>query len=288
MGIGFAIPVNMVKSVIVAARQGGGDRQASLARRDAAKRDQGHRRQSRHRSPDRRAGGRRSPTMAPSSDAGLKRGDVIIAVDGQNVEDAAERRFPARRQASRRRGHALGPAQRPHAEPAAETRRGAGNSAARRPDHSSSRSPFQGAEVMNMSPAVAEELSLERRRRGRRRRFGRRRFDRGRSRRAKGRRRRRRQRPEDRNDARSGESLRRTRAALGSDDQTRRADDPHPAWRLTAKKWQGAMGSVLPIGARVGGLPLALFPWASPSRPASNLKPPCGRAAEPWRAPGGA
>ena len=46
MGIGFAIPVNMVKSVIVRGRAGRRDRAAAVARRDAAERHQGHRRQS--------------------------------------------------------------------------------------------------------------------------------------------------------------------------------------------------------------------------------------------------
>ena len=59
MGIGFAIPVNMVKGVVEAARQRRRDRQAAVARRDAAEPDQGHRRQSRARSPDGRAGRRR-------------------------------------------------------------------------------------------------------------------------------------------------------------------------------------------------------------------------------------
>ena len=87
MGIGFAIPVNMVKSVIAAARSGGATVKTAVARRHAAEPDQGHRRQSRDRSPDGRAGGggRRE---GPAAEAGLKRGDVITAVDGQSVDDA--------------------------------------------------------------------------------------------------------------------------------------------------------------------------------------------------------
>ena len=70
----------------------------------------------------------------PAFDAGLKRGDVITAVDGQSVEDAESVGF-------RLAVKPLGGAARSrscagaHLEPAAQTRRGAGKSPARRSDH---------------------------------------------------------------------------------------------------------------------------------------------------------
>ena len=114
----------------------------------------------------------------PSFDAGLKRGDVITAVDGQSVEDAESVGFrlavkPLGGSATLsvlRNGRTLSLPLKLAAAPEIPPR----DALTIR-----SRSPFQGAEVMNMSPAVAEELSLEGARRRRRRRFGRRRFDRG-------------------------------------------------------------------------------------------------------------
>ena len=95
-----------------------------------------------------------------------------------------------------------------------------------------SRSPFEGAQVMNMSPAVAEELSLDGASQGVVVAAVGDNSTAAASRRAKGRRHRRGQRPEDRDDARSGESLRGTRAVVGSDHPARRADNPHPTRRI--------------------------------------------------------
>src|SRR5262249_34418216 len=98
--------------------------------------------------------------QGPAAAAGLRRGDVIAAIDGQPVDDAESVGFrlgvrPLGGSASLkvlRDGQtqvlSLKLASAPEIPPrAALTIRG--------------RSPFGGAEVMNMSPAVAEELSLQ-------------------------------------------------------------------------------------------------------------------------------
>ena len=229
IGIGFAIPVNMVKGVDRRGAAWRRDRQTAVARRHAAESDQGYRRQSRHRSPDGRAGG--------DSGSGWSRGRGGPQARRPHHRGRRSkrrrrrgRRFSARGQAPRRLGSVIDPAQRARANPAAQTCRRAGNPASRRLDHRS-RSPFEGAEVMNMSPAVAEELSLEGASQGvvvarsetiRPQR----------SRRAKGGYRRRSQRPENRNDARSRESVRGTRAAVGSDHSARRGDNPQSTRRV--------------------------------------------------------
>jgi Do/DeqQ family serine protease len=159
MGIGFAIPVNMVKSVIAAALQGGetvrrpwlGATLQSLTK-DIAD----------NLGIDRPTGAL-VVTVAgggPSFDAGLKRGDVITAVDGQNVEDAESVGFRlgvkplggAATLSVLRSGRTLSLPLKLAAAPEIPPR----DALTIR-----SRSPFEGAEVMNMSPAVAEELSLE-------------------------------------------------------------------------------------------------------------------------------
>src|SRR5271170_6397847 len=152
MGIGFAIPVNMVKSVIVAARRGG----ATVKRpwlganlqdisKDIAE-----------------SLGLDRPTGAlvvsltagsPAAEAGLKRGDVVIAIDGQPVDDAEGVGFrlgvkPLGGVASlallRAGKNLVAPLKLTAAPetPLRDTIRIKG------------RSPFQGAEVMNLSPAV--------------------------------------------------------------------------------------------------------------------------------------
>ena len=88
MGLGFAIPVNMVKGVVAAALPWRRDRQTAVARRHAAERLQGHRRQSRHSNVRPARWWSTSSRKGPAAEAGLKRGDVIAAIDGQSVDDA--------------------------------------------------------------------------------------------------------------------------------------------------------------------------------------------------------
>jgi S1-C subfamily serine protease len=97
---------------------------------------------------------------SPAAEAGLKRGDVITAIDGQPVDDAEGIGFrlgvkPLGGVASlvvlRAGKNLVAPLKLTAAPetPPRDTIRIKG------------RSPFQGAEVMNLSPAVAEELSLQ-------------------------------------------------------------------------------------------------------------------------------
>ncbi len=159
MGIGFAIPVNMVKGVVAAARHGGTTVKrpwlgATLQNvsKDIAD-----------------SLGLERPTGAlvvdvaesgPAAEAGLKRGDVIAAIDGQSVDDAESVGFRlgvkplggAAKLAVLRNGRTLELplklATAPEVPPRdALTIHG--------------RSPFDGALVMNLSPAVTEELSLQ-------------------------------------------------------------------------------------------------------------------------------
>ncbi len=158
MGIGFAIPVNMVKSVIAAAKSGG----------KAVKR------------PWLGAGlqgvtkdiadslGLDRPTGAmvvsvfdkgPAAAAGLKRGDVIAAVDGQSIDDPESLSF---RLGVKPLGGSAALSVLRNGKPLALQ---LGLSAApedppREAIRIKSRSPFQGAQAMNLSPAVIEDLSL--------------------------------------------------------------------------------------------------------------------------------
>ena len=134
VGIGFAIPVNMVKSVIAAAKHGGAHGQAAVARRRAAKRLQGHRRFDRPGAARRRAGGqyRRS---RPGGGGGPKARRRHHRDRRPGRRRRRGRRLPARRQALGGRRGADGSARRQVARPAAETRRGAGNATARGDAH---------------------------------------------------------------------------------------------------------------------------------------------------------
>lgn len=86
-GIGFAIPVNMVKVVLASAKQGGATvkRPWFGARLQAVTSDIAE-----SLSLDRPIGALVVETVkgGPAEEAGLKSGDVILAVDGQTIEDA--------------------------------------------------------------------------------------------------------------------------------------------------------------------------------------------------------
>jgi Do/DeqQ family serine protease len=159
IGIGFAIPVNMVKSVIAAALHGGatvkrpwlGASLQSLTK-DIAD----------NLGIDRPTGALIVTVAAvgPAADAGLKRGDLITAVDDQSVDDAEGVGFRlavqplggSARISVLRAGRALTLPLKLAAAPEVPPRDAL---------TIHSRSPFEGAQVMNMSPAVAEELSLD-------------------------------------------------------------------------------------------------------------------------------
>jgi Do/DeqQ family serine protease len=158
IGIGFAIPANMVRVVLDSARGGG----------TAVKRPWFGARLQAVTPEIAESLGSKRPTGAlvasvtaesPAARAGLKSGDVIVAVDGQPVEDpnAFEYRFATKPLGGKanvsieRRGSALavsvaleGAPERPRDEIVIRAR-----------------SPFMGAKIATLSPALADELRLD-------------------------------------------------------------------------------------------------------------------------------
>ena len=158
VGIGFAIPTNMVKSVVYAAEHGGVVRRPWLGAtlqdvtKDIAD-----------------SLGLERPSGAlvanitkdgPAAQGGLKRGDVITAIDGQSVDDAAGVGF---RLGVKPIGGTATVAVLRDGKPAAAAVKliAAPETPPREAIRIKSRSPFEGALVENVSPAVEEELSLE-------------------------------------------------------------------------------------------------------------------------------
>ena len=157
-GIGFAIPANMVRVVVASAKSGGKavKRPWLGARLQAVTPDIAE------------TLGLRTPSGAlvanvtagsPAAKAGLKTSDLIVASDGQVIEDpnAFDYRFATRplggsAQLDLQRGGKTVKVTIP-LEVAPDTNRDEITISAR--------SPFQGARVANISPAVAEELRLD-------------------------------------------------------------------------------------------------------------------------------
>ena len=158
VGIGFAIPVNMVKSVITAARSG-----ADRVRRpwlgaslQGITRDMGE-----ALGLDRPAGVLVSDFVegSPAEAAGLKRGDVITGVDGAMVDDpdafgyrVATKTLGGTTDLAVRRG--------PQSLHVALKLMAAPEVPARDAVTLNNDSPFSGATVVNYSPAVADDLQL--------------------------------------------------------------------------------------------------------------------------------
>ena len=156
MGIGFAIPVNMVKVVIATAKGGGkmvkrpwlGATLQSVSHEIAESLGL-----------ERSSGALVAEIVdrSPAAEAGLRRGDIITSVDGQAVDDPealgyrlATKPLGGLASLGVQRGgkSVIAPLKLQSAPetPARETLKLAGNS------------PFAGATVMNLSPAVQEEL----------------------------------------------------------------------------------------------------------------------------------
>lgn len=159
IGIGFAIPVNMVKIVVAAAK--GGGRQVRRpwlgANMQAVSKDIAD-----SLGMDRPAGALVSEVMprSPAADAGLRTGDVITAVDGQPIDDPESFGY---RMGVRAIGGTM---------PLTILRRGkpmsldvklaaAPETPPREQLTLSGRSPFSGATIVNVSPATLEEYSVE-------------------------------------------------------------------------------------------------------------------------------
>lgn len=159
VGIGFAIPATMVRAVVESARSG-----ARTVRRPWL----GARLQTVN--PDiaqglglNRAAGVLVAAIAekgPAEQAGMRRGDVIVAVDGQAVDDAEA--FGYRFALKGLDGQAAVTVMRGGRQevvqvrlvPPVETR-------PRDPVRIRGRSPFTGVTAVNLSPAVADELQLD-------------------------------------------------------------------------------------------------------------------------------
>jgi Do/DeqQ family serine protease len=158
MGLGFAIPVNMVKGVVAAALHGG----KSVKRPWLGATLQDVSKDIAENLGLARPAGAVVVDVAPrgpAAAAGLKRGDVIAAIDGQEVDDAESVGFrlgvkPLGGLAKLevvRDGRTLDLPLKLASAPEIPPR---DTLTIRTP------SPFDGAEVMNLSPAVTEELSL--------------------------------------------------------------------------------------------------------------------------------
>ncbi len=158
-GIGFAIPANMLKIVIDSARSGG-----ATVRRPwfGARLDSVDREKAEALGLDRPSGALVAAVVdkSPAFDAGLRRGDVIISVDGQEINDpdAFGFRFATKGLSGQASLSVLRAGKRillpVKLGVAPETR-------PRDATIINNRSPLSGLTVMNLSPAVAEELSLE-------------------------------------------------------------------------------------------------------------------------------
>ncbi|MBV8924988.1 MAG: DegQ family serine endoprotease [Bradyrhizobium sp.] len=157
-GIGFAIPANMVRVVVASAKSGGKavKRPWLGARLQAVTPEIAE------------SLGLRSPTGAlvasvvpngPAARAGLKSSDLITAIDGQSIDDpnAFDYRFAT---------HPLGGSSELDIQRAGKPLRvnvplETAPDVGRNEIVLTSRSPFQGAKVANISPAVADELHLD-------------------------------------------------------------------------------------------------------------------------------
>ena len=159
VGIGFAIPINMVKGVIATAKSGG--RQvhrpwlgASMQNvtKDIADSV----------GLDRPLGAIVSDVYdkSPAQEAGLKRNDIVVALDGQKIDDVEAFGY---RFGTRPIGGTLNMSVLRAGKPATVALKlvGAPENPPRDLRKLAGKQPFAGASVANISPAVLEEVSLE-------------------------------------------------------------------------------------------------------------------------------
>ena len=158
-GIGFAIPAAMVRRVVESASGGG----RSVARPWLGARTQGLTPEmARSLGVDRPVGALIAEVYAggPAARAGLKQGDLIVAADGQPVQDEGVLNY---RVATHRPGEAIAlTVKAGGGERAVEVKLEAPPGAAERDDRVlAGRQPLQGATVVTLSPAVADEYGLD-------------------------------------------------------------------------------------------------------------------------------
>jgi Do/DeqQ family serine protease len=158
IGIGFAIPVNMVRVVLASAKSGGKavkrpwfgaklqDVTPEIAESMGLKRP---------------AGALVASVVAasPAAQAGLKTGDLIVSIDGQPVED--QNAFGYRFATKLLGGTANLLVERQGKSVALSIKLEGAPETARDEITISARSPFMGAKVANLSPALADELRLD-------------------------------------------------------------------------------------------------------------------------------
>ncbi|MEA2882513.1 MAG: hypothetical protein QOH32_1769 [Bradyrhizobium sp.] len=157
-GIGFAIPANMVRVVVASAKSGG----KAVKRPWLGARLQAVTPEIAETLGLRLPNGALVANVAPNSPAaraGLKLSDLIVAIDGQTVDDpnAFDYRFATRPLG----GSAQVDVQRDGKTLKLSIPLETAPDTGRDEIVIKSRSPFQGAKVANISPAVAEELHLD-------------------------------------------------------------------------------------------------------------------------------
>jgi Do/DeqQ family serine protease len=157
-GIGFAIPVNMVR-VVVASALGGGK---FVKRPWLGAKLQAVTSEIADSMGLKRPAGALVSSVAPDSPAakaGLRSGDLIVGVDGQSVDDpnAFDYRFATKQMG----GHAQIQVVRGGRESAINIALEAPPDTPHEEMVISGVSPFQGAKVSNLSPALADELRLD-------------------------------------------------------------------------------------------------------------------------------
>jgi len=157
-GIGFAIPANMVRVVVASAKSGG----SAVKRPWLGAKLQNVTVEIAESLGLKRPGGALVANVSPASPAaraGLKTGDLIVAIDGQAVEDpnAFDYRFATKPLGGNAQIGLLRGGKEARAtvalEPAPDVPRDELVIRAR--------SPFLGAKVANLSPALAEELRID-------------------------------------------------------------------------------------------------------------------------------
>ncbi len=157
-GVGFAIPANMVRVVVASAKGGGGavKRPWLGAKLQAVTADIAD-----SMGLKRPAGALVASVMSgsPADRAGLKAGDVIVSVDGQAVDDvnAFDYRFATKPLGGNAKLGVLRAGRDVTVTVALQT----APETPRDEITIHSRSPFSGAKVANLSPALADELQLQ-------------------------------------------------------------------------------------------------------------------------------
>ncbi len=157
-GIGFAIPANMVRVVVASAKSGG----KAVKRPWLGARLQGVTPEIAETLGLKLPSGALVASVVPNSPAargGLKSSDLIVAIDGQSVEDpnAFDYRFATRPLGTTSQIDVQRAGRNLKLTLALETAPDTG----RNEVVLTGRSPFQGARVSNISPAVADELHLD-------------------------------------------------------------------------------------------------------------------------------